>query len=261
MPRKWVSYLVSSLLDDYVTFWYNDVIMWHHECLPLLEYHSVFAGVWLFLRMRGEKGKKGESIKLLTGFLTAISETPLFKIAVKNFRNKTLTTRDIVFHHLRAFTLDHHPHTHPSTQLLSYIHVTVHHARGMCVCVHCIEWRKHIEVLFESIKWIGELKNHHNGCDIPFWNGFWVLCQLSCPSNHKTHTCHGWAVHHNNDVAHLQWSTTNTQQRHWKHQSMNHKKKDKETMAWRVWLFFLPKTPLFHSSDTVLAVSSLTLHT
>ena len=29
-------------------------------------------------------------------------------------------------------------------------------------------------------------------------------------------------------------------------------------MEWRVWLFFLPKTPLFHSSNTVLAVSSLT---
>ena len=51
-------------------------------------------------------------------------------------------------------------------------------------------------------------------------------------------------------------STTNTQQRQGKHQCMNHNKKDKETKEWRVWLFFLPKTPLF----TLQSLSWQSLH-
>ena len=95
-----------------------------------------------------------------------------------------------------------------------------------------------------------KLKNHHNGCD-HFWNGF------ECFTNSLVHqtTHHDWVVGHNHGVAHLQWSTTNTQQRDGKHQSMNHKK-DKETKEWRVWLFFLLKTPL----STLQSLSWLSLH-
>ena len=96
-----------------------------------------------------------------------------------------------------------------------------------------------------------KLKNNNNGCE-HFWNSF------ECFTNSLVHqtTHHDWVVGHNHGVAHLQWSTTNTQQRDGKHQSMNHKKKDKETKEWRVWLFFLLKTPL----STLQTLSWLSLH-
>ena len=107
-------------------------------------------------------------------------------------------------------------------------------------------------------KWNDKLKNHHNGCDLPFWNGFECCVNSLVPQTTKhTHVMVEWCMT-TMVLPIYKWSTTNTQQRDGKHQFMNHKKKDKETKEWRVWLFFLPKTPLFHSSITVLAVSSLT---
>ena len=50
---------------------------------------------------------------IIHSFWKVISESPLFKIAVQNFRNKTLTTRDLVFHLLWAFSLYEKKSTKP----------------------------------------------------------------------------------------------------------------------------------------------------
>ena len=50
---------------------------------------------------------------VIHSFWKVISESPLFKIAVQNFRNKTLTTRDLVFHLLWAFSLYEKKSTKP----------------------------------------------------------------------------------------------------------------------------------------------------
>ena len=108
-------------------------------------------------------------------------------------------------------------------------------------------------------KWNDKLKNHNNSCDPPFFEMVLSVVSTLLSLNHEPqsthHTCCGCVVDDNHGVAHLQWTTTNTQQRHWKHQFMNHKK-DKETMEWRVWFFFLPKTLLF----TLQTLSWLSLH-
>ena len=92
---------------------------------------------------------------------------------------------------------------------------------------------------------------------ISFWNGFWVLCQLSCPSNHKTHArwlsggSQSWCCpfvmkHHQHSTK--AWETS-------VHEPPEERQRDKGVKS--VALLRSQNTP-FHSSNTVLAVSSLT---
>ena len=95
-------------------------LWWPSLCHPKVIHHpkqwfSLPSGsvIQYFLKSHSsiEKGQLTSGPKrrcygmVIHSFWKVISESPLFKIAVQNFRNKTLTTRDLVFHLLWAFSL------------------------------------------------------------------------------------------------------------------------------------------------------------
>ena len=75
-----------------------------------------------------------------------------------------------------------------------------------------------------------KLKNHHNGCDPSFWNGFeCCVNSLVHQNTNHTHTMVEWCVT-TMVLSICNEAPATLNKGMWKHQSMNHKKKDRETM-------------------------------